>query len=200
MSGAALTALVHLVMGVGLFSHLGGAWVADPIPNRALADVSQSIGEDTVMTVRFITESPSVEQMHLMKLLKASMDTELSLPTPEVQPPPGVETMLNQIAMQPVAGPGELPAAKTPQDIYLAQIRARIDRAWNDSKGRRFVIGKCRVGITQASSGTVTGVEFIKCLSTESWKQSLAQAIRYASPLPAPPDEAVFSEEVILEF
>lgn len=43
-------------------------------------------------------------------------------------------------------------------------------------------------------------VKFEDCLATEAWKTTLAQAIRYASPLPAPPDATVFSDEISLEF
>lgn len=63
-----------------------------------------------------------------------------------------------------------------------------------------MVVRNCKVGILQGKQGEVMQVNFGRCFATQARKNTLAQAIRYASPLPAPPDEKVFAEEVSLEF
>lgn len=84
---------------------------------------------------------------------------------------------------------------------YLGQIHARIDRAWVRP---RSAIGaplfRCQVEVDQGPDGTVGTVTLQRCNGTMRWQQSLVQGITAASPLPAPPNPAVFAEHVILHF
>ena len=84
---------------------------------------------------------------------------------------------------------------------YVGQIRARIDRAW---RRPRTAIGaptfQCRVQIDQDGQGEVADITLVQCNGDERWQLSLVSAIETASPLPAPPDPAVFSRHILLEF
>jgi hypothetical protein len=84
---------------------------------------------------------------------------------------------------------------------YMGQISARVERAWlrprSVPKEGSFA---CRVQIQQDRRGTVEEVTLEKCSQDLQWQASLVKAIEGASPLPAPPDAAVFSNLLTLEF
>lgn len=84
---------------------------------------------------------------------------------------------------------------------YVGQINAHIDRAWLRP---RTPIGapifSCRVRIDQDEAGNVLGVTLESCNGDTRWRRSLVQAIESASPLPAPPDPAVFAATVHMSF
>ena len=82
---------------------------------------------------------------------------------------------------------------------YLGQIRARIERAWLRP---RTAIGdpifQCQVQVDQDSGGRVLAVTLVECNGGTSWQLSVVHAIEAASPLPAPPNPAVFAHHVLL--
>lgn len=84
---------------------------------------------------------------------------------------------------------------------YLGQIHARIDRTWVRP---RSAIGaplfRCQVEVDQGVDGTVHTVTLQRCNGTLAWQHSLVAGITAASPLPAPPNPAVFAKQVILHF
>jgi hypothetical protein len=84
---------------------------------------------------------------------------------------------------------------------YVGQIQARIERAWLRP---RTAIGapifQCQVQVDQDSAGRVGEVTLLECNGDDRWQMSLVHAITAASPLPAPPDPAVFARHVVLEF
>ena len=111
--------------------------------------------------------------------------------------------------LQPVSvNLAEIPARKTTDPglaalygRYLEQIHARIDRAWLRP---RTAIGadifRCEVEIGQRRDGIVETVTLRQCNGTVRWQQSLVRGIEEASPIPAPPDPAVFAGRVVLHF
>jgi len=84
---------------------------------------------------------------------------------------------------------------------YLGQIQARVERAWVRP---RTPIGEelfeCRLQVLQSKRGDVLEVTLQRCNGDTRWQVSLVQAIERASPLPAPPDPAVFAESLQLSF
>jgi hypothetical protein len=84
---------------------------------------------------------------------------------------------------------------------YMGQIKARIERAWLRP---RTSIGAnsfaCRVQIVQDKAGNVMETTLQHCNGNGRWQISLVQAIQSASPLPGPPDRAVFADALTLEF
>ena len=100
---------------------------------------------------------------------------------------------------------------------YVNQINARIERAWmrphvkpggpnlwapafNQAGSATAVRFRCRVQIKQSGSGRVLEVTLLDCNSNPEWQQSLVNAIEAASPLPAPPNPAVFARSLVLNF
>ena len=82
---------------------------------------------------------------------------------------------------------------------WSAAIRARIERAWIRPDSARPGLD-CTVAVTQASGGTVLQVRVRDCNGDEAVRQSIEDAVLRASPLPAPPDPALFERELILRF
>jgi hypothetical protein len=84
---------------------------------------------------------------------------------------------------------------------YLAQIQARIERAWMRP---RSPIGadlfSCRLQIRQGPSGQVQEITLEECVGDSRWQLSLITAIQRASPFPAPPDPSLFAAAIELSF
>jgi TonB C terminal len=87
---------------------------------------------------------------------------------------------------------------------YLSQIRSRVERAWTRPRSpiidQGDAIFHCVVDIQQAAGGDVKTVTMKDCNGGAMWQASLANAIQRASPLPAPPDPAVFASTLTLSF
>ncbi len=82
---------------------------------------------------------------------------------------------------------------------WSAAIRARVERAWIRPDSARPGLD-CTVTVTQAAGGTVLRVAVRDCNGDEAVRQSIEDAVLRASPLPAPPDPALFERELILRF
>jgi hypothetical protein len=84
---------------------------------------------------------------------------------------------------------------------YTAQASARVERAW--IRPRNPVVGEqfqCTVRIDQGPGGEVQSTELMNCNGDSRWQESLVFAIERSSPLPAPPDPAVFTSQLVLTF
>jgi len=94
--------------------------------------------------------------------------------------------------------------------IYTRQIQARIERIWRrprnpisdapDPASAADETFHCQVQVVQDAHGNVEEILLPNCNGSVAWQQSLVSAIREASPLPAPPDQKVFSKSITLEF
>ena len=82
---------------------------------------------------------------------------------------------------------------------YVAQIQARIQRAWIRPPSAREGL-RCIVNVTQVPGGEVVGVKLGECNGDEAVRQSIEAAVYRASPLPEPPDPALFERNLRLEF
>lgn len=104
---------------------------------------------------------------------------------------------------------------------YSGQIQARIERAWRrprspvsdgehpapnpataslDGSSTGDHSFRCQVRILQDGHGAVQEVQMLNCNGSVIWQQSLVTAILSASPLPAPPDPAVFTRSLTMTF
>lgn len=85
--------------------------------------------------------------------------------------------------------------------IYAGQIEGRIDRAWerDDDWMKGVLSRRCSARVEQNAEGQVQQVEFLDCPQLPDWKRNLESAIRQASPLPAPPERAVFASVIYLD-
>ncbi len=96
---------------------------------------------------------------------------------------------------------GDTPEGALMYSRHMGQITARIERAWirprSSTGSGQF---KCRVEIEQDGRGNVEKVTPQECNADSIWRLSLVHAIQAASPLPVPPDPAVYRKSMILEF
>lgn len=83
---------------------------------------------------------------------------------------------------------------------WQAQIVARIERAWIKPPSAQPGIS-CSVSVTQVPGGEVTAVRVNSCsINDAALRESVEAAVYRASPLPAPPDPAMFDRNLELTF
>jgi colicin import membrane protein len=82
---------------------------------------------------------------------------------------------------------------------YIARLAARIQNAWIKPPSARAGLD-CVVNITQIPGGEVTSAKVTKCNGDAQAVQSIENAVYRASPLPAPPDPALFERNLVIHF
>jgi colicin import membrane protein len=87
----------------------------------------------------------------------------------------------------------------TREDQYKARMQSRIQNAWIGPPSAGTGID-CLVDVTQVPGGEVTGVEVTQCNGDSAMRDSIAKAAYRASPLPAPPDPALFMRTFSFHF
>jgi len=84
-------------------------------------------------------------------------------------------------------------------DQYIALIRAKVQGNWilpPDLKGNPEAIFK----VVQLPTGEVLDVKLVRSSGIRAYDQAVERAILKSSPLPKPPNEALFSRELELRF
>ncbi len=85
------------------------------------------------------------------------------------------------------------------RDKYAAQLRNAIQRVW--IKPPSATVGlDCLVEVTQLPGGEVTNARVTQCNGDAAARQSIENAVYRASPLPEPPDPALFEKKFSLRF
>jgi colicin import membrane protein len=82
---------------------------------------------------------------------------------------------------------------------WQQQIRAKIERAWIRPPSARAGI-ECTLFVTQVPGGEIVNVKVGDCNGDQAVRQSIEAAAYRASPLPAPPDPALFDRNLVLTF
>jgi colicin import membrane protein len=82
---------------------------------------------------------------------------------------------------------------------WAAAVQARIERAWIRPESARAGLD-CTVLVNQVPGGEVTGARIKACNGDEAVRQSIEAAVYRASPLPAPPDPALFERTIEVRF
>jgi len=82
---------------------------------------------------------------------------------------------------------------------WEAQIQARIQRAWLKPPSARAGIN-CIVYVTQVPGGEVVNVRLGECNGDAAVRESIQAAAFRASPLPPPPDPALFERNLEIQF
>jgi colicin import membrane protein len=82
---------------------------------------------------------------------------------------------------------------------WIGQIQARVQRAWLRPPTARAGI-ECLVYVTQVPGGEVTNVRVGTCNGDQAVRDSIEAAVYRASPLPPPPDPALFERNLELTF
>jgi colicin import membrane protein len=82
---------------------------------------------------------------------------------------------------------------------WQAQITARIQRAWLRPASAKPGID-CVVYVSQVPGGEVTNVRVGACNGDQAVRESIETAVYRASPLPPPPDPALFERNLEIRF
>jgi colicin import membrane protein len=85
------------------------------------------------------------------------------------------------------------------QDQWVAQIQARIQRAWIRPPSAKPGID-CTVEVVQVPGGEVVSAHVAGCNGDAAVQQSIEAAVFRASPLPAPPDPSLFVRNLEVRF
>lgn len=156
------------------------------------------------MIVRLLSkiepEEPRADpNAYLDELLKQALQLDITGPDPLPLPP----LIVDRQGEPAESSDAELMARAKMLGIYESQIRARIERAWTlPAESLTEQVFTCRVLIRQHANGRVNEVElpYEECDGSPAMRQSLAEAIFTASPLPAPPHPGVFVDSFWLVF
>jgi colicin import membrane protein len=82
---------------------------------------------------------------------------------------------------------------------WRSQIKAKIQRAWlRPPTARQGIV--CILYVTQVPGGEVTNVRIGTCNGDQAVRESIEAAVYRASPLPPPPDPALFDRDLKIDF
>ncbi len=82
---------------------------------------------------------------------------------------------------------------------WAAAIQSKVERAWIRPPSTATGLD-CLVAVSQVPGGVVVGVELKSCNGDAVVRQSIEAAVFRASPLPPPPDPALFERTIELRF
>src|SRR5258705_42098 len=85
------------------------------------------------------------------------------------------------------------------RDSYSARLRNRTQNAWIKPPSASVGLD-CLVEVTQIPGGEVTGARVTQCNGDAAARQSIENAVYRASPLPEPPDPALFERNFVFRF
>ena len=82
---------------------------------------------------------------------------------------------------------------------YIMQIAQKVENNWlrpaSTDEGQ-----SCEIIVTQTMMGDVIDVQLQACSSDVAFQRSVERAVRKASPLPLPPDPALFERKIHFTF
>jgi colicin import membrane protein len=82
---------------------------------------------------------------------------------------------------------------------YIARLSSKIQNAWLKPPSARAGLD-CIENITQIPGGEVTSAQVSQCNGDGAARQSIVDAVYRASPLPPPPDPALFQRNLVIHF
>ena len=82
---------------------------------------------------------------------------------------------------------------------WSSEIKAKIERNWLKPPTARPGI-KCVLNVTVVPGGEVTEVSIGECNGDQAVRESIQAAVYRASPLPPPPDPALFDRHLVINF
>ena len=88
---------------------------------------------------------------------------------------------------------------KNLQQQYIGMIMDKVQRNWIKPPGAAKGM-RCRVHVLQTQGGSVVRADATQCSGDAAFKYSVEKAVQRASPLPAPPDPAVFDRNLDFRF
>lgn len=82
---------------------------------------------------------------------------------------------------------------------YMALIKQKIENNWAPPPSTPDDLN-CKVEVRQVVGGTVTSSNVLSCNGDDAVRQSIVTAVLKASPLPQPPDPALFDPDLTFDF
>jgi len=82
---------------------------------------------------------------------------------------------------------------------YKADIQNKVERNWLRPPGTAGTFS-CKVLVSQLPGGDVAGVRLLESCGSPALDHSVENAVRKASPMPKPPDPALFDREIEFTF
>jgi hypothetical protein len=210
-SAAALfTIALHILLLSPLLLGSPGRKAHPPLTEGAAASAQHTEAGEFVSMLTFLTDrsitDPDTYDDSAYEVMSKEVDkalqniamiTQLSSTTqPEIR---GSEDSQDEAAPSAEATGDDAGRAKL-FGLYMGQVKARVDRAWEHPSAPLAGRFQCKVQIAQGEHGDVKEVTLQRCNGSPAWQVSLVQAIQRASPLPAPPSEKVFTAVLTLNF
>jgi TonB C terminal len=205
---AACVSLVLHILIIGSVA-LGTSGRSEPVRHREGLGANAIASTEEAIATLILIEEPAVgpreedslEQLASHGVVLQNFRLTIVSPEPTVDAAIDVDESPDQKAPAAEESTGDRQLQAALFGRYIGQIQARIERAWLRP---RTPIGaesfECRVQVLQNKRGEVLEVTVQRCNGDVSWGLSLVHAIDRASPLPAPPDPAVFAETLQLSF
>lgn len=197
------TLLFHVLLVASLGVSFGGRSIGPTKPEQSRVD---RVGPSDSLVLLSLSAIPRSRELNIdLRPPSKVLDNAPVL----LKPRPSVNTeRLALLDESATAGNAELAQAA---EIYDRQIRARIERIWEqpqtfDLSSKKAAasdgdgVFRCQAQLEQDERGNVIEVLLPICNGSAEWRDSLLSAIRQASPLPAPPDPRVFSSSLVLHF
>jgi hypothetical protein len=111
---------------------------------------------------------------------------EVPPPEPAVQVPAQVSVLVAAPSL--IEAATEAPPEDPLEGLYVGQVRARIERAWQVSHvATDQAAMPCTVTVNQNAQGEVVDVQIGECALGAADPEAIRRVVRGASPLPAPP-------------
>jgi colicin import membrane protein len=85
------------------------------------------------------------------------------------------------------------------RDQYIARLQSRIQNAWIRPPSARVGLD-CLLEVTQSPAGEVLNARVTQCNGDAATSDSIVNAAYRASPLPTPPDPALFARTFVFHF
>jgi colicin import membrane protein len=163
--------------------------VPDPKLNRA----AEKLAAEKVAAEKAAAEKAEAEKVAMEKVAAAKEAAEkLALSQQQARE----RELRERLAAEErrVALSGSASAAQWQQ-----ALRAHIERQWRRPPGAAAGL-RCVVLVDQVPGGEVVSVRMGECNGDEAVRQSIESAVYRASPLPPPPDPALFERRLELIF
>lgn len=186
---------------------------------QGLASTANAVGAESEMTlvvVQPIEAAYSKDSVFEEFVSRGSLLKDMPIALINPDPTPILDLQKDQLTdnadAESPANSGDPAGQARLFGIYSGQIQARIARSWrrprtpvNETRTQRQgALGEeafqCQVRIIQDNQGNVQEILLPQCNGSAAWQRSLVIAIQQASPLPAPPDPAVFTNAVTMTF
>jgi hypothetical protein len=202
--GIAATVLLHsMLFAVAIWGD-GASKVArmpDAIGAGANSGKADGSSRERMILIRLSLESstdrPAPSQTP--QLIAASQQAMLEITGPDAMPLPPL--VFEEEGEATEASDADLIARTKLAGLYESQIRARIERAWNQPQAQTTTLNySCRVKVRQKRDGQVEDVSLENCEGSFGWLDSLVKAIYSASPLPGAPHPGVFADSFSMQF